>query len=189
MERPLGRFLFLALLCFAITCTKDGSTPKEEADSSVNAKENLIRQAESMLDAHASGRGEQFARFIIPEIVEKAGGIDALTRTVDLMRQDLQRRGFRILECEIVGSPSIHDSGQQLFGILRYELRMSGPRNMSGKQLCAVVCVSKDAAKTWKFAEVRQGYREELKTMIPGFPDALRIPAVDKMVWTKSKSN
>lgn len=177
---------FIALLVCGIACSNKSETRRANEKSAIDAEANLKRQAETMLDAYANNRSEKFSQFVIPEILENAGGRDAMVRIVDQMVADLNQRGFRILKCRINESPVLQKTTDGMFGVLRYELRMSAPGDRIGTQNCALLCVSRDSGKSWKFAEVRENYREKFKRIIPGFPDSLKIPIVKKMAWTKT---
>jgi hypothetical protein len=79
------------------------------------------------------------------------------------------------------------EAAAEVYAIVPFKLRMTGPGGVSGTQPSYLIGVSGDHGRNWKFLDGSgvAGDRAKLKQVLPNFPKALRLPPNEEATWDK----
>lgn len=184
------QFHIMCLLLFMCAggCIKSGDESEVNHPAQVDPLSNLKEQSRRMLNAGIRGDDEKFADYIVPTLIQKVGGRQRLIEGAKTMRDDLKRRGFRMVGFRFSSSPRIRTSGDVMFAVVPYVSEMTGPNGRSGTNPTALIGISKDKGKTWRFSRAIGDDPKTLQEIMPGFPADLPIPKKERATWSKPKS-
>ena len=115
-----------------------------------------------------------------PKVLESMGGKDAALKQIETAMNAIKGQGiaFKVNE---VSAPTVMKGGKDHYSVTPYSLLMTIP----GKKITitsAVVGVSSDEGKSWKFLNLDDKGEKGLREMLPQLPAEMKIPKQEQKV-------
>jgi hypothetical protein len=146
--------------------------------------ESVVKQqALEMGKAMVNGDSRKFARYMLPEVLEAAGGEDKVAATIDSMFAMFKTFGGNVSKITY-GNPG---------RIVKYknELQTTIPQTTAVTSSIAdvefsgtLVAVSRDKGKNWYFYDTSMGRSEKLKDKLPNLSPEIVIPPMTQPKFT-----
>ena len=160
MHARLFWLLFLVLVVSPVTAQDD------------RMSEVVKNEVKKMADASASGNYEVVVALTHPKLIEKLGGEEKAGMVIQEAMEAIKAQGFTF-EVQQIDKPSVVRGKESYFSVTSYTLVVTG----SGKKVTlktALVGVSEDKGKTWKFVDT--GSDNDIEQILPDLPRELKIP-------------
>lgn len=143
----------------------------------VGAKEREAakRNAQDIMSAYTGGQYARFADLTHRKLLELAGGREKIISKMKADNEKMQATGWAY------GATTVGDPKQfawmekELVAIIPYSIEYVSP-NRKKKDESYLIGVSSDRGKSWTFVEGRRINRENVKDLLPKFPEGINLP-------------
>lgn len=139
-------------------------------------------EVKKMVDATVAGKYEIVMDLTHPKILDEMGGKEKAEKTVRAAMEKIKAQGIRF-EGKQIDKPTVVNSKGSYYSVTSYTMIVSG----SGKKVTvksALVGVSTDEGKTWKFINQDVGGEAKIRQILPNMPRDLIIPKQEQKVET-----
>jgi hypothetical protein len=163
--------IWLALIC----CFGCSGAAADHAQ----VMKDLKLQAQAVVEAMIHDNHETLVRYTLPALVEEMGGRDEMIKALTETSLKHKKHGFAITAVLFAAEQSIVNDSANYFAIVPFELEATMPGGRHVTQPSFLIGFSKDVGRNWQFAD-GSGFEKDparLKTLLPGFPDSLPLPA------------
>lgn len=170
----------LVLLTLTIACAQKEAQkrPAVATPSPVATAENypsLAVQAKEVNDAFSR---KDFARFMdltYPKVIDLAGGREKMLAAMNKELKEMEAEGVVLLS-STSGAPTqfIHDSGS-VYGVLPITLKVKAQDGIFQSE-GSMIGISTDGGVNWTFIDASGKDLSELKKLLPGIADKLKLP-------------
>lgn len=133
------------------------------------------QQAIELSTAMQNKNFESTVKFTHPKIIEMLGGKEKYLEILKTGHEEMNKIGYSY-ESIVLGEPSeIVKAGDELHCLIPETITMkfAGGKIISKSSLLAV---SKDKGKSWTFIETAMLQEDNIKTILPNYNPALKIP-------------
>ena len=144
-------------------------------NSTESMKKNIEQQFSEMSQAYIKGNIPVYVDFMYPKIVERVGGRDSTIKLISMMVNSLNSQGKQIKSINYGNISDIVKAEKQLHCVVTQTIEILGPDGTNILET-AVLAISEDKGKTWKFLDVSGADLNSLKQILPNFNDDLKIP-------------
>jgi hypothetical protein len=137
-------------------------------------------QIKKMLDATVAGKYDAVLEMTHPKVLEEVGGKEKALEAIKEAMDAAKAKGFTFKVPEI-GQPTVAKSKGDYFTVAPYTLVVSG----MGKKVVmktAVIGVSKDDGKTWKFVNLDAEGEAKVRRFLPDLPRELKVPKHEQKI-------
>ncbi len=186
MNKRLGTFIaMIAQLAILAGCNSAPQTPTQVATSSPSpAGESYPRlavQAKELTDALISKDLDRFLDLTHPKVVELGGGRGKMRATMKKELEQTEAEGVTVLSSS-VGIPTqfIHDSGS-IYALMPNTLKVKAQSGTFQTE-STLIGVSADSGANWTFVDASGKDDGELKKVLPGVADKLKVPPAKQPV-------
>jgi hypothetical protein len=156
------------------------------AGAQTDPRIDLVKQkADELGRATVAGNFGLVLDMTYPKIVEQMGGREKALGIIETWMKTTRDQGIEILTFRIGAPSEFKTGGSDLFIVIPTEV---DAKLRDGKLTTKsfLVGISSDQGKTWFFADGAQLNEENIKSMFPKFPAALKLPAKTPPVVTKN---
>lgn len=174
----MSRWPLIILIVLPLGCS---TAPFDSA----KARESLKAQADEACQAMKRQDYQRMLEVMWPAAVEQLGGEKKCKELLEKIADEMKREGTTIDEMALAEPGEIVSSGDNIYAIAPYTMRISLRDGPSGKTTIAtaksyLISVSTDRGGNWKFidGEGIGGNRPKLLKLLPGFPEKLTLPAL-----------
>ena len=162
----LARILLLSTASTLFGC---GSSVQDD-----KIAETVNVEVKKMIEATFEGNYEVVIEMTHPKLFEKLGGKEKAGEMIKTTMEMIKGKGltFKVVE---IGKPTVVKGDKDFFAVAPYTGEITG----QGKKITmktAVVGVSTDAGKTWKFINVDENGENGIRPILPDLPRELKIP-------------
>ena len=135
---------------------------------------------QKMMDATCTGDYRTVLDMTYPKVLEMMGGKEAALKQIETAMNAIKGQGitFKVKE---VNTPTVMKSGKEFYRVTPYALLMTVP----GKKITlssAVVGVSSDEGKSWKYINLNEKGEKGIREMLPQLPAEMKIPKQEQKV-------
>jgi hypothetical protein len=159
------------LLCLSLTA--DSLSQDPTADT-VKA---LVRK---MVNATAEGDYKTVIEMTHPKLVEMMGGKEKALSEVGKAMEMIKNAGM-VFTVKEIDTPTLAKKKNELYSVTTYGMQIRG----RGKKITlksAIVGVSSDGGKAWKFINLDKEGEQGVRDMMPDLPKELKIPKQEQKV-------
>jgi hypothetical protein len=155
---------------FILSCSQSNSIDKKQAEK------NLINQVNTAGKYLLHKDYEAYVDYIYPAIVKETGGKEAIIRIIRNQMKNFELDGITITELKFgIPSPIIEEPNGELQAVITQSHTMrKGDEKISPDG--ALVAVSTDKGKNWKFIDVADKDGVGLRRQYPNLSGKLPIP-------------
>jgi hypothetical protein len=169
----------LILISLAIGCSrKTGPVDIGVESPSEWAKNypNLALQARELNEAFSKKDYARFADLIHPKVIEMAGGREQMIAETTKELKEMEAEGVVILS-STAGEPTqfIRDESGSIYAVLPTTLKIKAQAGIFQAE-SSMIAVSSDGGANWKFIDASGKDQGELKKLLPGVVDKLKLP-------------
>ncbi len=173
MKALIMKFRLLTLFVMACMTT----TMSAQDDTMVATVKGIVQK---MMDATCAGDYRTVLDMTHPKVLESMGGKDAALKQIETAMNAIKGQGiaFKVIE---VSTPTVMKGGKDHYSVTPYSLLMTMP----GKKITiasAVVGVSSDEGKSWKFLNLDEKGEKGVREMLPQLPAEMKIPKQEQKV-------
>jgi hypothetical protein len=165
MRSPTRLALFLAAAALAGCRAKAPDDPLAET---------VKAEVDKMMTATADGRYEVVIDMTHPKALEEMGGREKALEVIGVAMDQLKGKGVRFKVTE-VGKPTVVKGDGGHYAVAPYTMEVTAPGKKATSRT-AVVGVSVDGGKTWKFVNTDTKGEAEIRKILPDLPRDLKIP-------------
>ena len=168
MLRNSITLLALALLAFPATA------------QDANMTETVKGLVKKVMNATVEGNYRLVLDMTHPKVLEMMGGKEKAIQEVEKSMKMIKEQGFTF-KLQEIGEPAIVKGDKDHFSATSFTLIMTG----RGKKITAksaIIGVSSDAGKSWKFINLDGKGEAGARTIIPDLPNTLVIPKQEQKV-------
>lgn len=141
--------------------------------------------AQEMADAFFKSDYEKFAKYVNPALIKLVGGREKLLATMKTALEKMEAGGIKLVSCQVMDATGFATQGRERFVILPSTTVVSAPgAKITVKSFW--VGASDDAGRTWTFLEGGKLNAENLKILLPNFPEDLKLPATTAPIIEKT---
>jgi hypothetical protein len=165
----MTRFVFALLFVSAPLFAADKPKPKD-------AKAAAKKAAQAMGDASVKGDDDAAYDLMYEPAVKAVGGKEELIRRAKAGRKTMEDIGWSLTSYTVDDPGDLHTEGDNVFVVVTATTEGKTP---TGKVLipAAVLGISSDGGKTWKFVDVKAARNAEMKKkVLPKLPAKLELP-------------
>lgn len=165
------RLLALTLVAWL---TLQGSAQDEKMTETVKG------QVKKIMDATVAGDYRTVLDLTHPKVLEMMGGKETALKEVEKGMNMLKSQGFTF-KVKDIGSPAIVKSEKEHYSVTPFVMIVTG----LGKKVTsssALIGVSADAGKTWKFINLESQGEKGVRTILPDLPASVVIPKPEQKV-------
>jgi hypothetical protein len=156
--------------------------------SSIDREEmrrTLKSQAQETARAMVEDDHPRMVDFTHPKVVELSGGREKMVQMLEAISRDMKGRWPS--RVAVVEDPTgMTEAGGDWYGIVPFTLQMTG-KEMRGSLSSALIGVSSDGGRHWKFVDAGGKDLRQVKQLLPNFPEGLRLPVQRPPVYEKVK--
>ena len=137
--------------------------------------ERIHEQATALVAAYRANEYEKALQMTYPRIMELAGGREKMLALVKQAAGEMNKKDFKVDSVD-VGEPSDPVQGNnKLFSIVPETLHLIMPHAI-GESPGYLLAISADQGETWTFVDGAGLTAENVRSICPDFPDALKLP-------------
>ncbi len=136
---------------------------------------SVKKQAEATASAIITGNFKALAKYTYPAVIQMAGGEAKMNATMQKGMQQMKAQGFSFKSLTIGDITQAKKSGPEIFAIVPDILTMNGNGGTIMAR-SALIAVSEDEGKHWKFVDTAPLQKETVSKIIPNYPKDLPIP-------------
>jgi hypothetical protein len=141
--------------------------------------------AQEMTDAFLKSDYEKFAKYVNPALIKLAGGREKLLATMKIALEKMEAGGVKVVSFQVLDATDFATQGRERFVILPSTTIVSAPgTKVTIKSF--MVGASDDGGRTWTFLEGGKLNAENLKILLPNFPEDLKLPATTAPIIDKT---
>ena len=132
------------------------------------------------MDATVSGDFKTVLDMTYPKVLEAMGGKDAALKEIEGAMKAIKGQGITF-SVKGVETPTVMKGGKDFYSVTAYALLMSA----NGKKISlgsAVIGISSDEGKTWKFINLDDKGEKGVREMLPQLPADMKIPKQEQKV-------
>jgi hypothetical protein len=166
--------------------SKAGTAPQVETEKTPTFRDDktigeVVKvEVKKMIEATAAGNYDVVLELTHPRVVEELGGKEKAGQAIKKALEGIKARGVQF-EVKEINEPTVVKRGASYFAVAPYTMVMTG----SGKKATsktALVGVSIDEGKTWKFLNVDAGGEDKIRQTLPDLPRELRVPRQEQKI-------
>ena len=180
VREAVMRTTFVLVAAALLSCER---TPPRELTKPVEedtewAMKNLRAQAQILAEAVRAEDHGKVADLTHPGLVKHSGGKEKYVALLEKMASDIRRQGFKYASVTCAEPSKLVKGGEKLYAVVTTKSVMNGD---DGSRLIVsgyLIALSADNGATWKFLSGTKATRDEVKQLLPLFPDELEIPAI-----------
>jgi len=164
---------FVTLLMIACS---SASIAAQESTMVATVKGNV----QKMMDATCSGDYSTVLDMTYPKVIEMMGGKEAALKEIEGAMKAIKGQGitFKVKE---VNTPTVMKGGKDHYSVTSYALLMTfGEKKVTLNS--AVVGISTDEGKTWKYINLDDKGEKGVREMLPNLPAEMKIPKQEQKV-------
>ncbi len=156
MHIYLSYLLLLALVASPVTAQDDKMT------------EVVKTEVKKMIDATTGGKYEVVVALTHPKVREELGGKEKAGQKIKEGMEAGKAQGFTF-EVKEINKPTVVKNKRNYFAVTPYTM-------------AAVVGVSTNEGKTWKFVNLAAGGEDEVRRFLPALPHELKVPRQEQTI-------
>lgn len=141
---------------------------------------NVKGNVQKMMDATVSGDFKTVLDMTYPKVFEAMGGKEAALKEIEGAMKAIKGQGITF-SVKGIETPTVMKGGKDYYSVTSYGLLMSA----GGKKITlgsAVVGISTDEGKTWKFINLDDKGEKGVREMLPNLPADMKIPKQEQKV-------
>ena len=137
---------------------------------------NLAIQARELNEAFSKKDYARFADLIHQKVIEMAGGREQMIAEMTKELKEMEAEGVVILS-STAGEPTqfIRDEPGSIYAVLPTTLKIKAQAGIFQAE-SSMIAVSSDGGANWKFIDASGKDQGELKKLLPGVVDKLKLP-------------
>lgn len=173
MEELIMKIRLLTLL--AIACVTS-TLVSQDTTMVATVKGNV----QKMMDATCSGDFKTVLDMTYPKVLEAMGGKEAALKEIENAMKAIKGQGITF-GVKGIETPTVKKGGKDYYSVTPYSLLM----NVPGKKitlLSAVIGISTDEGKTWKFINLDDKGEKGIREMLPNLPTDMSIPKQEQKI-------
>lgn len=176
----MTRFVLAVLIAAVPTFAADPPKPED-------AKKAAKKAAQEMGDASVKGDDTAAYDLMYEPAVKAAGGKEELVRKAKAGRKAMEDIGVTLKSYTVDDPGDLYTEGDNTFVVLTATTEGKTPTGTI-KIPAAVLGISTDGGKTWKFVDVKAARNAEMKKkVLPKLPAKLELPEVKPPELVKEK--
>jgi hypothetical protein len=138
------------------------------------ARANLTAQAEAAGRAILHADHQKMADLTHPAVIAHFGGREKFAQMLESMAADMKGQGFGFAKITMGEPSALFEAAGEVYGVVPYQLEMTGPGRASGRKPSALIAVSRDRGTNWTFIDGQGvGGPEQAEGAAPEFPSAV----------------
>jgi predicted small lipoprotein YifL len=148
----------------------------EPPSESAKRYPNLAIQARELNEAFGKKDYARFVDLIHPKVIEMAGGREQMIAEMTKELKEMEAEGVVILS-STSGEPTqfIRDESGAIYAVLPTTLKIKAQSGIFQAE-SSMIAISSDGGANWKFIDASGKDQGELKKLIPGVADKLKLP-------------
>lgn len=162
-----------SILCLTLCC----AVAVQAQDPLADTVKSLVRK---IMTATVEGDYKTVLDMTHPKVLEMMGGKEAALKETEKAMKMIKDAGM-VFSLKDISSPVLQKSKADLYSVTPYVMEIRG----RGKKITAksaVVGVSHDAGKSWKFINLDKEGEQGVREMMPDLPKELKIPKQEQKV-------
>jgi len=173
MKALIMKFRLLTLLVMACMTT---AVSAQDGSMVAFVKGNV----QKMMDATCAADFRTVLDMTYPKVLEPMGGKEAALKQIEAAMNSIKGQGitFKVKE---VGTPTVMKGGKDYYCVAPYSLLMTIPEKKI-TMTSAVVGISSDEGKTWKYINLDEKGEKGVRGMLPQLPAEMKIPKQEQKV-------
>ncbi len=168
MHIYLSYLLLLALVASPVTAQDDKMT------------EVVKTEVKKMIDATTGGKYEVVVALTHPKVREELGGKEKAGQKIKEGMEAGKAQGFTF-EVKEINKPTVVKNKRNYFAVTPYTMVVTGLGKKATLKT-AVVGVSTNEGKTWKFVNLAAGGEDEVRRFLPALPHELKVPRQEQTI-------
>ncbi|MFN2577707.1 MAG: hypothetical protein ABR607_08455 [Pyrinomonadaceae bacterium] len=173
--------LSLVLLLLSSACTKKvpqtkaTSVAAQPSPATTDKYPSLAIQSSELTDAFGKKDYARFVNLIHPKVIEMAGGREQMIAEMTKELKEMEDEGVVVLSSSC-GEPTqfVHDGSDSIYAVLPITLKTKAQAGIFQSE-STMIAVSSDGGANWKFIDASGKDQGELKKLIPGVADKLKL--------------
>ncbi|MFT3881036.1 MAG: hypothetical protein QM703_15410 [Gemmatales bacterium] len=160
----------LRLLALTLIACMTSTLASQDTAMAATVKGNV----QKMMDATCSGDYKTVLDMTYPKVLEMMGGKEAALKEIEGAMKSIKAQGITF-GVKGVETPTVAKGGKDYYSVTPYSLVMSVP-NKKITLISAVIGISSDEGKTWKFINLDDKGEKGVRDMLPNLPADMKIP-------------